>query len=382
MSEQNHIKQIAILIPTNTEWGKNVTRGILSYASNTGPWRILAKPGISDQLSVLTKGWKVDGIIALVGKESLAQEITQSGLPVVNVCDTKVADFSAPCVRTNDDVTTQLAIDHFLERGFRHIAYVGGLKNASMIWFAERLEKKAVENGMTFAAYSDHVDEPELSDQLTQWLHHLPKPCGILTWGHGAARQIIDCCQEYRIPVPHDISVLSGHYDDLFCRTCFPPLSGIQAPTKQIGYHAAYLLDEIMHGKDVPHENTFIPPQDIRENLSTDTLAIEDPQLVQVVKYIRTHAFVEINMADILKAVPMARRSLDRRFAKAFGRTPMEEVRRLRINKARQLLADSDLPIQQIAEACGFSSYNYLSLFFKKMTGMSPRVYRNKFRAF
>ncbi|QBG47012.1 AraC family transcriptional regulator [Verrucomicrobia bacterium S94] len=68
----------------------------------------------------------------------------------------------------------------------------------------------------------------------------------------------------------------------------------------------------------------------------------------------------------------MARSSLEHKFKKVFGRTPAEEIRRLRINKARKLLSETDMSMQEIAEACGYSSYNYLSLSFKQITGMPP----------
>jgi len=58
------------------------------------------------------------------------------------------------------------------------------------------------------------------------------------------------------------------------------------------------------------------------ERLSTETLAIEDRQVSRALQFIRDHACDPVTVADVLKAVPMARRTLERRFNQALGRSP------------------------------------------------------------
>jgi LacI family transcriptional regulator len=76
----------------------------------------------------------------------------------------------------------------------------------------------------------------------------------------------------------------------------------------------------------------------------------------------------------------MARRALERRFVQHLGRSPAQEIRRVRIDHARRLLAQTNLSMQEIAEACGYSTYNYLGNVFKKETGISPGRYRTSSR--
>jgi len=134
----------------------------------------------------------------------------------------------------------------------------------------------------------------------------------------------------------------------------------------------------MIRGEAVPHKTTYIPPSDVVERMSTNSLAINDPQLTKIAHYLRDHALKPITVQDVLKAVPMGRRSLERRFKEAFGRTPLEEIRRIRMAKARSLLSETDLPMQQIAEHCGYANYNYLSYIFKQTTGKTPREYRKQ----
>lgn len=379
MTSSQHIPQIAILISTSISWGRQIIRGILSYAQEAGPWHIWIKPNIPNSFDALPRNWKGDGIIARVDDPSLAKDISASGLPVVNVADVSIEGFSAPCIRTDDRIGTEMAAEYFISGGFRNIAYVGSEHNPNPVWYGKTFKEILAKQNISCPDFCLHRNTPENLKKLTQWLRALPKPAGILVWGHGNGRTVINCCMEAGISVPHDIAVLCGSYDDLLSHACFPTLSGIISPTDQIGYKAAQLMDKMLHGKKPPHETTYIPPPGIMHRLSTDTLAIDDPKLVQVVKFIREHAYESITMKDILHAVPMAQRSLERRFHQVFGRSPSEEIRRLRIDKARQLLAETDFPMQQIAEACGFATYNYLTHVFKQETGMAPRDYRKQF---
>ncbi|VGO20380.1 AraC family transcriptional regulator [Pontiella sulfatireligans] len=374
------IPQVAILISTTRNWGRLIVKGILAYAHEVGPWHLWIKPSSPDIFDAMPKGWKGDGVIARVSSTSLAGELTASGLPVVNVADTPTEGFSAPCVRTDDRIGTKMAAEHFIERGFRTVAYVGSQHTPNPIWYGQAFKEALAEHDIPCSEYYFSQNDPSPMPRLTEWLLALPKPVGILVWGHGNGRTVVDCCMEAGISVPHDVAVLGGSYDELMSHACFPTLSGLHAPTEQIGYEAAKLLHRMMQGGKVPRDTIYIPPLGIVERLSTDTLAVKDPKLVQVVQFIRDHAFESITMTDILRAVPMARRSLDRQFFQTFGRSPRDEIRRLRINKARQLLAETDLSMQLIAEACGYATYNYLTHAFKQATHMTPRDYRRKMR--
>lgn len=379
MKKSSEIFQVAILVRTSLGWGRQIMKGILAYASEAGPWHIWVNSN-ANSFDELPKGWRGDGVIARVASTQLATALNESGLPVVNVADNELEGFSAPCIRTDDRESTRLAAEHFVERGFCNIAFVGPQNNPNPIWFRKAFKEALSKYDLPCEVLVVEPDDPDLQGSLIQWIHSLPKPVGILVWGHGYGRAVVDSCMEAGIPVPHDVAVLSGSYDDLLSHACFPPLSGILSPTEQIGYKAAKMLDAMMQGEEVPHETTYLPPLGIMARLSTDTLAVEDPQLIKVVSYLRAHAFEPITMRDVLKEVPMARRSLERRFHQVFGRSPIDEIRRLRIDRARQLLAETDLPMQEIAEACGYATYNYLTHVFKQTTDLTPRDYRKKFR--
>ncbi|MDC0936151.1 helix-turn-helix transcriptional regulator, partial [Pirellulales bacterium] len=121
-------------------------------------------------------------------------------------------------------------------------------------------------------------------------------------------------------------------------------------------------------------------PARIISRQSTDTLAIDDPMLVKALKFIVANASRAITVTDILQSVPISRRVLEQRFQKYLGRSPAAEIRRVRIEKAKRLLADSDRSLNGIAAACGFEHPEVLTRVFRRQEGETPSSFRKRTR--
>lgn len=377
---KNDAPQVGIMISTALSWGREIINGILSYADQTGPWHIRLFPGAAPgQLNRLPANWNGDGIIARVRTPEFAAQLIQSKTAVVNVADTPPPGFPAPCFRTDDQVTVRLAAEHFMERGFRNVAFIGSTYSPTATPCGQRFAQHMEQFDISCAVYPVKKYRPDDHQSLIPWLQSLPKPVGILCWGTNSGKAVVESCQKANITVPHDVAVLTGTYDELISRACFPPLSGILTPTKQIGYQAAERLHQMMLGHTTACDVTEIPPASIAAHLSSDTLAIQDLNMIKAIKYIRKHALDGITMKELTQIVPLAQRTLERQFVKQFGHSPADEIRRIRINKARQLLADTNLPMQLIAEACGYATYNYLTRVFKTHTGSTPSEFRKRY---
>lgn len=155
-----------------------------------------------------------------------------------------------------------------------------------------------------------------------------------------------------------------------------PPISGVDVPVKRIGYEAASRLDQLMRGEAASPHETRLMPLGVTIRQSTDLVACDDPQVREAMRFIHDHAHEGIDVRDLIKAVPMARRSLERRFQEFIGRSPAEEIRRTKIEKVRRLLGATDLPIPDIAEACGFNYVEHMIPVFRKYHGVTPSRYR------
>lgn len=85
-----------------------------------------------------------------------------------------------------------------------------------------------------------------------------------------------------------------------------------------------------------------------------------------------------IKISDIANYCGLNRSYLTRIFKYATNDTPQEYLIHYRINKARELLTTTDLPIQHIARSVGYLDPFAFSKLFKKKTGLSPTDYRKK----
>ena len=111
---------------------------------------------------------------------------------------------------------------------------------------------------------------------------------------------------------------------------------------------------------------------------STDILAIDDPDLASVLRYIREHACDGITVQDVLKHAAISRSQLERGFRKYLQRSPQAEIRKVQLNRTKELLATTDLTLPQIAQLTGFSHSEYLSVVFKRESGETPGQYRRR----
>ena len=339
------------------------------------------------ELHAPPRGWVGNGIIALVRNQEFAKELRRLQLPVINVSEEVVVPkYDFPQVTTDIDASARLGLSHFVDRGFNHFAYAGPMGYEFVQRHYGCYRDLVAVRGSECPKWDlppMHVAErgwAERMERLQAWLLELPKPVAVFCWGGDSGRTIIDACRYANIPIPHDVAILGSDHNDVLCDASRPSLSGILAPAKQIGWTAARMLDQLMQGKTLSEQEVCLPPDRVIDKLSTDTIAIEDEHMVQALTYIHEHAFQEIKVSDVLHKVPMSRRLMEKKFQKYLGRSPMEEVRRLRIGKARTLLVDTDMPMQAIAEACGYATYNYMTHIFKRETGVSPTAYRASMR--
>ena len=128
--------------------------------------------------------------------------------------------------------------------------------------------------------------------------------------------------------------------------------------------------------------NRRLPPKHLRfgpvrlvRRQSSRALKLNDPRITRAVERIRRDATTGISAADILADIPLSRRLAEKRFLAATGRTILQEIQEVRLQKVFELLR-TDIPIGHIAGRCGMQSDSFLKRFFKSRTGMTLREWR------
>lgn len=372
--------KVALLIETSNAYARGLLGGVVAYLRENRAWSIyLAEHGRGDSPPPWLAGWPGDGIIARIETPAIAEALLRTKVPVVDVSAARLLP-ALPWVETDDGAFARAAADHLLERGFKQFGYCGDDRFNWSKWRAGCFARLVSEAGGSCSLYSSPpfppADAESQVEDLADWISSLPKPVGIMACYDSRGQQVLDACRRRGIAVPDEVAVIGVDNDELLCNLSDPPLSSVIPNTHRTGYEAAALLDLLMAGKRIPALTNRIPPLGVATRQSTDVLAIEDRHVVQAVRFIRDRACDGINVADVLKAVPQSRRLLEARFKKLIGRTPHEEILRVQINRAKELLASTDLSLEAIAERTGFAHTEYLSVAFKRETGTPPSRYR------
>jgi len=279
-----------------------------------------------------------------------------------------------------------MAAEHFLERGLRHFGFVGHLEqlvsNEREAAFRSAIEAA----GFTLAAYHDRKSRAfdpvgrrwPLDRGVQRWLRDLPKPVGILAQTDLFGVQLAEACRQARLRVPEDVAILGVDNDDLYCELSRPALSSIVLPTQRIGYEAAALLERLLAGHKPPAEPLLLRPLGVATRRSTETLAIDDADVVAAVRLIRENAHLPLRAADVLKQTPVGRRTLQRRFRRWLGRGLSAEIRRVHVERAKRLLSETELPIKIVAEQSGFTDFRHMAVVFRQELGLSPTAFRRQ----
>jgi LacI family transcriptional regulator len=167
--------------------------------------------------------------------------------------------------------------------------------------------------------------------------------------------------------------------DEVLCELSSLPLSSVILNAQQIGYEAAALLDRLMAGESAPETPVLVKPIGVAERHSTDVLAIADRQIAAALKYIREHACDDgVDVESLLRAVPLSRSVMERRFSQILGSSPKGEILRVRLGRVCQLLAESDLTLAEVAKIAGFEHPEYMSRLFRKKMGVTPGEFRKQ----
>ena len=378
-------RSVALVIETSNEYARGLLRGILRYQQEHEKWTIdLPEQHRRADPPRWLRTYSGHGIIARIETKSIARAVQATQLPAIDVSSARELS-TLPWVETDDRKIAQLAVQHFLERGFRHLAFCGdGSFNWSR-WRREIFVAESKKAGIDVRVFdiednSSGITWSHARRRLMRWLVELPEPCGLMAAYDSLARRLIDLCAQASRRVPESIAILGVDDDPLLCQLATPPLSSIIPDSEGAGYAAAEQLDVIMSGKKMKRLDTLLPPLGIATRQSTDTFAVEDEDVSISAHYILAHACEGIQVDDVVKQTQLTRRALEKRFKDALGKTPHALIIETKLSKAERCLRETALTLEQIATRCGFEYSEYLSVLFKKHRNMTPGVYRQQHR--
>jgi transcriptional regulator GlxA family with amidase domain len=104
-----------------------------------------------------------------------------------------------------------------------------------------------------------------------------------------------------------------------------------------------------------------------------------DEMVIEAQSYIESMLHEKISVEQLSSKFAIGRRNFDRRFIKATGNTPLEYLQRVKVESAKKAFETSRKTINEVMYEVGYSDIKAFREVFRKITGMSPLEYRNKY---
>jgi LacI family transcriptional regulator len=375
-------RSVLVLLDSGPGWSRGILRGFMAAAHERG-WVPLHFHPLYPPVDLDWLARTFTPAAALVGPELLGRSLAPlAPASIVSVAaDRSSEGIASICL--DEGAIAVAALEHLLAKGVRHVTT---FRFAN--WrFARERERAFVERARSTGANvpvgwgSAEVAPARASEDpaaIVEWLQNLPKPCGIFTCSDGWARIVMRNCRLAGLRIPEDVLLVGADNDAVECEILAPRLSSVMIPWLEVGKSAARLVQQAFSGHAIQAERLVISPVGVQTRRSSDIWAIEDVLVAKALRWIREHAHQRLSVPLVARAVGGGRQRLERRFRRALDRTVVEEIRRARVEAAKELLQTTRADLNEVAKRSGFGNAGLLNIAFRRELGMPPGVYRRR----
>lgn len=386
---KRRIKRVLVAGTDDTPLGVPLLDGITAFTKQTEPW-LICPTNNGEQLLEIVEHLKPDGmIVARVSSPLPIEEIAALDTPCVFVGISEARPDRHPVLIGDHPLIGRTGAHHLLDTHAISYGFVGYQDTV----FSEHRRDAFLEEIRNRGHSPHHFDFPPFvpgtepmnpygreatSGPFAKWLLGLPRPIALMAANDQLAHLIALACIQMQLRIPEDVALLGVDDIHRYCQTVFPPLSTIRAPVAEIGWEAARLLHEWMHGQRPEPGVRAFSNIELVPRQSTQIHRVDDDVISRALVFITENIERHFTVLDIQKHVGASRRTLELRFQEVLGRSPLVEIRRQRIEHAKKLLAGTMDPVQRIAARCGFNSTTRFCIVFREQTGLRPLAYRRK----
>jgi LacI family transcriptional regulator len=380
-------KPRCVAIMLDLDWSYKRHSGIFAgtqvFAQESG-WYSIIDECVEEKLS-LRKGIKIpyDGIIARVTKK-LEFLTTRLKIPTVNVWLATPVKKKLPSVYPDYAAVGRLRAEHLLSRGLIRFVTIGPHENPAHLLELNAFSKRLRESGFSCINHSLPLAEARSKNwtRIERDIHNFMSlwkpPIGVFIAREIHGRILVQLCQSRGWRVPQDISIITGSNEDNLCESLHPTLSSVEIGYERVGYEAAKLLGQLMDRRKPDLEPILIQPTGLVVRESTALFTVDDEAVAAALKFISENYHKDIGLEDVARVAGMESRTLQRRFQKYLKRPVVTEIRRVRIERAKQELAQGDRTIAEIARISGFGKSIRMYEVFKREFGITPTEYRRE----
>lgn len=372
----NSESQVLVLFNIKHPYDRKIVDGILDAMHNSNRNIQLTFMTHDEALLVAhDKAW--DAVIADFDRQPNIELCASLKAPVValvsnqqNIPDLDLPHLSYLALNTKELCT--LARDHLLACGVIRFGYFAGMADDIGFWAAERrftFKRLVIEAGYEWLGDFDTTNiRPFLAAGL-------PSKVGFLGASDTQARQLITLALNLGINVPGNTAIIGIDNDEIENQLSPVPITTVTIDPHILGEKAFHAMLNINNGTRLNIQ--LIEPGPVINRLSAYLDVSDNPLVTNALKYIYRHYHRPIKAEQVIEDCKASRNTLESHFKKALGKTIHQALHEIRMERAKDLLINSNKSIEDIALNCGLSSAQYLYYLFRKEEGMTPKQYRD-----
>ena len=358
---------------TRKSWMQKLS-GVHRFAQNRD-WfvQVIERFASASNIRRALRTWAPIGcLVDRAMRTASAPDAVFRGIPTVYLDQNPVMPSKEhPCLLHDSAASAALAAKELLRCDCKSYAYLGTGKNIH--WDKARFRRFKTDT----AAIGQHLVMLSLSS-LEEALRDMPMPCGILGANDYCAMEAYNAAAKAGLSVPEEVRIVGIDNDETYCEAAKPGITSVEPDFEGAGWRMAQMLaEEIDNGTSVRTE--YYGPLRIVRRGSTDTTPGVTVRVRRAREFIRRHACEPGLSIDAVAAEMNCSRALaTSRFRKETGRSILDDIHEIRLQKMCELLSRGTLPIAMVVERSGYESDGYAKRFFLKRTGMTMREYRRQ----
>jgi LacI family transcriptional regulator len=393
MEKDERKRTVALIMPPVPSYSRALMQGVIEQHSASRPWHLIDLPHLKVGRSPLPFNHdRLDGAIVWADRRDLwIERLAAEGVKVVNCGSAWLGVPGVASVHVDRKRVSETLAGHIRELGLRQLVIVGHLINRrpDMHRFLDGIATHVRSCGMEVVLWElegrnnpedapRRVLEADREHKLRALLQKIPKPAAIFCENDHIGVLICRVARDCGIRIPEDLAVV-GYGENLVAQYCDPPLTSMSPPGTKVGAAAAKMLAKWIESGQPPRADVMIPEAEIEVRESTLGRS-GSAELERVRRFIQRNEDQSLSLASLAEVAGVSTRTLIRKYTAAFGIDPLEDWRQRRLEKAKGLLEDPDVPVGEVAVRCGFASQANFYNYFQRHTGMSPTVYRGRRR--
>jgi len=366
---------IGVLLDTQFNHGMGVVQGAQDFAAQQSTWQVLPLHSTQEPvLGDLLRQRRLDGVIGPILSDRWIEGFPGPPVPVVNVSGASDVRRVASVIPDERGVG-RLAAQHFVDNGWRTLACLAHMGSMAASLRRQGFVESALAAGLPVAS-PPTVDSYAPDAAWPAWLATLPRPFAVFCTSDFLARRLVSHVRALAWRIPEDVAIVGVGDSALDGILAGLALSSVVLPARRIGWRAAERLAACFGGTALGSHREVIAPEALAVRASSALTLGHGSLVARALAFVQQGLAAPLNIDRLARQCGASRRTLELHFMRELGHGPATERRRRRLDLARRLLTETQLPLEAVAEATGFATLPHFSVAFRSAAGVPPGAYR------